>query len=69
MGILILQISCIWLIVELNEVNFGTDSGTVVHNVCATFELAVFRVIWGSFGALLLKWRVTRKRLVVKQGI
>ncbi len=43
------------------------DSGTQVTFTWRTFDLVVFEVILGSFGALCLKWPVTRKRLVVER--
>ena len=35
--------------------------------VCGTFDPLVFKVILGSFGALVSDWPVTQKRLAVEQ--
>ena len=45
------------------------DSGTLVKYMWCTFDLIVFKVIWRSFGAALVsKWHLTRKRLVVERN-
>ena len=43
---------------------FGTQ--IVVTCIWSTFDLLVFSVIFGSFGALVSKWSVTQKRLAVE---
>ncbi len=37
------------------------DLGTVVTHIWGTFDLVVFKVISGSFGALVSKWPVIQK--------
>ena len=44
------------------------DSWTIVINIWGTFELVGFKVILGSFGALVSKWPVSRKGLVVERN-
>ncbi len=46
-----LPISWKWAVVEQNLVKFGTR-GYLVTSMWVTFSLVVFKVIWGSFGAL-----------------
>ncbi len=41
------------------------DSGTLLTHMWCTFDLVMFKVILGSFSALVSEWRVTLKRLVV----
>ncbi len=43
------------------------DSGTLVTHMWCTFDFVVFKVILGSFGVLVSKWPVSRKRLAVEQ--
>ncbi len=62
------HISRKWLIVEHKAVEFGTQvSYTQVLHICCTlmFDLVVFKVILGSYGALVSKCPVTNKWLVV----
>ena len=42
-----------WAVVEQNGVTFGTR-GQLVTSYWGTFSLLVFKVIWGSFGALAI---------------
>ncbi len=42
----------------VNEPNFYTG----------TFDLLVFKVNWGSFGALVSKWPVTQKQVSVEKS-
>ncbi len=44
------------------------DWGTLVTHVWCTFDLVVFQVILESCSALVSKWPVIRKRLVVEQN-
>ena len=44
------------------------DLWTIVINIWVTFELVGFKVIWGSFGALVSKWPVSRKWLVLERN-
>ena len=55
------------LAVERNEVKFGTP-GVVVTCIWGTFgfDLLVLKVTLGSFDALVSKWPVTRKYLVIE---
>ena len=39
-----------------------------LQHIWDTFDLLVFKVILGSFGAFVLKWPVTRKRLAAEQN-
>ena len=53
-----------WLVVDGNELKFGTEVlkfGRLVTHTWGTFDLAVFKVIFGSFCALVSKWPVTLK--------
>ncbi len=43
------------------------DSWILVTQIWATFDLVGFEVILGSFGALVSKWPLTRKWLVVER--
>ena len=46
------------------------DLGGVVTYIRGTFYLLVFKIILGSFGALVSKWPLTRKQLdVVRNGV
>ncbi len=42
------------------------ESGLVVTCIWGTFDLLVFKVILGSFIALVSKWPVTQKRLAIR---
>ena len=42
------------------------DVGVVDACIWGTFDLLVFRVILGSFGAIVSKWHVPQKRLSVE---
>ncbi len=44
------------------------NSGIVVTCIWGIFDLLVFNVIFRLFGALVSKWPVTRKQLVVDQN-
>ncbi len=44
------------------------ETGTRVIHIWCTFDLIVFKVILGSFGALVSKWLATRKLLVVERN-
>ena len=44
------------------------DSGDVTISIWGTFDLLVFKVIWGSFGVIVSKWPGTRKRLAVERN-
>ncbi len=46
------------LTVERNRVKFGTQ-GVVITCIWGIFDLLVFKVFLGSFGALGTKWPVT----------
>ncbi len=43
------------------------ESGILVTHIWGTFDLVGFKVILGSIGALMSKWPVSQKRLVIKQ--
>ena len=43
-----------------------SDSRILVTHIMSTFALVMFKVILGSFGAVVLKWAVSQKRLVVE---
>ena len=42
------------------------DSWILVAHVWGTFDLVGFEVILGSFGAVVSKWPVTQKRLLLQ---
>ncbi len=42
------------------------ESGVIVTRIWGTFDLLVFKVILGSFGAFVSKWPVTQKRLAIE---
>ena len=44
------------------------DSMVVVTLMCSAFDILVFEVIWGLFGAFVSEWNETRKRLAVEQN-
>ena len=44
------------------------DSGVVVMCMHGTIDISVLDVILWSFGAVVSKWPVTQKRLVVEQN-
>ncbi len=45
-----------------------TGARVLVEHIWCTFDLVVFNVIWGSFGAPVSKWTVSLKWLTVKQN-
>ncbi len=47
----------------------GSRSTCIFNVYVVTFDLLVLNAILGSFGALVSKWPVTRKRLVVECNI
>ena len=54
-----------WLVTEQNGVKFEIR-GEVIH-IWGTFDLVVFKAIWGPFGALVSRWPVSQKWLVVER--
>ncbi len=44
------------------------EVGDTSNTYMGTFDIVVFRVILGSLGALVSKWHVTQKPLVVEQN-
>ena len=44
------------------------DSELLATHIWSTFDLVGFKVIWGSVGAVVLKWPVSRKRLLVDRN-
>ena len=52
-----------------SRVHMGSRSTCIFNVYVVTFDLLVLNAILGSFGALVSKWPVTRKRLVVECNI
>ncbi len=44
------------------------DSGKIVTHIWSTFDLVVFKVFLGSFGALVSKWPIAPKSLIVERN-
>ena len=52
-----------WLIIQRNGANIWIS--VLVDHIFGNFALVLFKVIWGSFSALILKWHVTcRAKLI-----
>ncbi len=44
------------------------DPRVLIQHMWGTFDLLVFKVILSSFGALVSKWFITLKRMVVERN-
>ncbi len=45
------------------------DSWILATHIWGTFDLVVFKVILGSFGAFVSKWPISRKRRVLERNV
>ncbi len=68
----VIQCTCLKMAYNLTTAGFRAkqseiwDLGALVAHIWGTFDLVRFKVIFGSFSALVSKWLVTRKRLIIQ---